>query len=193
MIFFVSQEGDQAVLEGAEAAFDFAFGLGIRSDAVGRAQRGEGTLELGVGIEPVGGGGVAEEGQAVGIKTGGQAVDFQERTEVGEVSPGGVAGGEGAAKDFTGMVVEGQDEAGVVLGGPPRMGRGVVLPQFADGSALPTASGLGATFGRGYQVGEVLADIGGHRGAGAMEVELAGQFVGQQREVQRLAVGQNAR
>jgi len=40
-------------LQGAEAAFDFAFGLGIGGDAVGRTQRGEGALELGVGVEPV--------------------------------------------------------------------------------------------------------------------------------------------
>ena len=77
--FLVGQQGDQAVLEGAEAAFDFAFGRGIGGDAVGHAQGGEGALELGVGVEPVGGGGVAEEGQAVGVKTGGQAVGFKER------------------------------------------------------------------------------------------------------------------
>jgi len=190
--FFVGQQGDQAVLQGAEAAFDFAFGLGIGGDAVGRAQRGEGALELGVRVQPVGGGGVAEERQAVGVQTGGRAVELQERTEMGEVSPSGVAGRESAAENFAGVIVEGQDEAGIMLGGPPRVGRGVVLPEFADGGALPAASGFGAAFERGHQLGEVLADIGGHGGAGAKKVELAGQFVGQEREVQRLAVGQTA-
>jgi hypothetical protein len=36
----------------------------------------------------------------------------------------------------------------------------------------------------------MLADVGGHRGAGAMEVMAAGQFVGQEGEVKRLAMGQ---
>ena len=79
--------------------------MGVWGDAVSRAQGGEGALELGVGIEAVGGGGVTEEGQAVGVKAGGRAVDFQERAEVGKVGPGGVAGHEGAAQDFTGVVV----------------------------------------------------------------------------------------
>jgi len=52
---FVSQQGDQALLEVAEAAFDFAFGGSIGSDSMGDAQGGECTLELGVGVEAVGG------------------------------------------------------------------------------------------------------------------------------------------
>ena len=60
---FIGQQADQALLEGVEAAFDFALGLGVGSDAVGRAQGGEGALELGVGVEAVGGGAVAEEGR----------------------------------------------------------------------------------------------------------------------------------
>jgi hypothetical protein len=89
---------------------------------MGGAQGREGALELGVGVEAVGGGGVAEEGQAVGVEGGGGAVGFQERAEVGEVRPSGVAGHESAAEDFAGMVVEGEDEGGVGVGGPPRMG-----------------------------------------------------------------------
>jgi hypothetical protein len=189
---FVGQQGDQAVLEGAKAAFDFAFGRGIGGDAVGGAQRREGALELGVGVEPVGGGGVAEEGQAVGVKASGRAVGFQERTQVGEVGPGGVAGDESAAEDFAGVVIQGQDEAGIVLGGPPGMRGGIVLPEFTEGGALPAAAGLGAARqGRG-ELREVRADVGGHGGAGAMEVELAGQFVSQEGEVERLAVRQDS-
>ena len=189
---FVGEQGDQAVLEGAEAAFDFAFGRGVGGDAVGRAQRGEGALELGVGVELVGGGGVAEERQAVGVEAGGRAVGFQERTEVGEVRPGGVAGHEGAAEDFAGVVVQRQEEAGVVLGGPPGMRRGIVLPEFADSGALPAAAGLGAAGERRHELGEVLANIGRDGGAGTREVEPAGQFVGQEGEVEGLAVGQDA-
>lgn len=65
-----------------------------------------------------------------------------------------------------------------------------MLPEFADGAGLPAAAGFGAALGRGHLQGEVLADIGGHGGAGAVEVMPAGQFVGQEGEVERLAVGQ---
>ena len=57
-----------------------------------------------------------------------------------------------------------------------------MLPEFAHGRALPAAAGFGPLFGRGQGVGEVLADVGGDRGTGAVEVETAGQFVGQERE-----------
>ena len=43
---FVSQERYQALLQGSEAAFDFAFGLRARGDQMGHAQGGEGALEL---------------------------------------------------------------------------------------------------------------------------------------------------
>ena len=52
--FFVGQQGDEAFLEGVEAAFDFAFGLGVGGDAVSGAQGGEGALELGMGVQAVG-------------------------------------------------------------------------------------------------------------------------------------------
>ena len=110
---------------------------------------------------------------------------------MGEVRPGGVTGHEGAAEDFAGMIVEGQDEGGVVLGRPPGMGGGVVLPEFAKVGALPAAAGLGSAQQRRDHLGEVLADIGGYGGAGAVEVKTAGQFAGQKGEVERLAVRQD--
>jgi hypothetical protein len=111
---------------------------------------------------------------------------------VGEVRPGGVAGHEGAAQDFAGVIVEGEDEGGIMVGGPPRVRGGVMLPEFADGRALPAAAGLGATFERGPPLGKVLAHVSGDGGRGAGEVKLAGQLVRQEREVERLAVGQDA-
>ena len=186
----VGQEADQALLQGVEAAFDFAFGLGVGGDAVGGAQGGEGALELGVGVEAIGGGAVAKEGEAVGVEAGGRAVLFDGLAQMSEVTPGGVAGREGAGEDFTGMIVEGQQERGIGVGGPPGMGRGVVLPEFADGGALPAAAGFGAAFGRGQHMREVLPDVGSHGGTGAAEVEAAGQFVGQEGEVEGLTVGQ---
>ena len=66
--FFVGQQREQPFLEGAEPAFDFAFGLRTGSDEVGDAQRGAGVLELRVGIAAVGGGFMAEQGQAIGVQ-----------------------------------------------------------------------------------------------------------------------------
>jgi hypothetical protein len=69
----------------------------------------------------------------------------------------------------------------------------VVLPEFADGGALPAAAGFGAAFWCGKGVGKVLADVGGDGGARAMELETPGQFVGEEGKVERLAVGQEVR
>lgn len=190
--FFVSQKGDQPILEGAKATFDFAFGRRIGSDAMSHTQRGESALELRVSVEPVGGGSVAKESQPIGVEAGGRAVFFNDRAKVSKVRPSRVAGGEGAAQDFAGVIVEGKNEAGIVLGGPPGMGRTVVLPEFADGGALPAATGFGAAFGCGDQVGKVLPDIGGDGGAGAMEAKLTGQFIDQQGEVEWLAIRQKS-
>ena len=60
--FLIGQQGDAALLEGAEAAFDFALGLGAGCDQMGDAQGCEGPLELGTRIAAVGGGLMAEEG-----------------------------------------------------------------------------------------------------------------------------------
>ena len=86
------------------------------------AQGGEGALELRVGVEPVSGGGVAKECEAIGVQAGGRSVFFEEGTKMGEVCPRSIGGSKGAAEDFTGMVIQGQNEAGVMFGGPPRMG-----------------------------------------------------------------------
>ena len=186
------QKGDQAPLESVKAAFDLAFGLRVGSDAMGHAQGGEGALELRVGVEAVGGGTVAEEGQAIGVEASRRAIFFQGRAQMGEVAPGRVAGHERAGDDFAGVVIGGEEERGVSVVGPPGMGRGVVLPEFADGGALPAAARFGAGRLWSDEGREVLADVGGDGRAGAGEAETAVQFVGQEGEVERLAVGQTA-
>jgi hypothetical protein len=185
---FVGQEGDEAFLKGVEAAFDFALGLGVRGDAMGDAQGGEGALELGMGVEAVGGGAMAKERETVGVEGDGRAVFFDGSAQVAEVAPSGVAGDESAGDDFAGVIVGGEDEGGIDLGRPPRMGRGIVLPEFADVGALPAAAGLGAGRLRGDMLGEVLLDVMGDGGAGTVEVPAASQFVGQEGEVEGLAV-----
>lgn len=185
---FVGQERDEPFLKGVEAAFNFAFGGGVGRDAVGDPQGGEGALELGMGVEAIGGGAMAEERQAVGVEGHGRAVLFDGSAQVAEVTPGGVAGDEGAGDDFAGVIVGGEDERGINVGRPPGMGRGIVLPEFADVGALPAAAGFGAGRLRGDVLGEVLLDVVGDRGAGAVEVQTARQFVGQEGEVEGVAV-----
>jgi len=189
--FLIGQKGDEAVLEGAEAAFDFPFGGSVRSDAMGDAQSGQGALELGMSVQAVGGGSVAEKRQAVGVNAGGHAIGFKSQAEVLEMAPCGVAGGEGGGEDFAGVIIDGQDKSGVALGGPPWMRGGIVLPEFPDGGALPAAAGFGTRLLGGNQSGEMAAHIIGDGGAGALEAKAAGQFIREQGEVEGLAVGQD--
>lgn len=119
---FVGQKADESFLEGVEAALDFAFGGGVWGDAVGGAQGGKSALELGMGVEPVGWGAMAEEGESVGIETGWQAVNFDGRAQMFEMAPGGVAAHEGAGDDFTGMIIQREDEDWIMVGWPPSMG-----------------------------------------------------------------------
>lgn len=65
-----------------------------------------------------------------------------------------------------------------------------MLPEFADGAGLPAAARFGAAFGRWHLLWKMLADVGRDGGAGTMEVVAAGQFVGQQGEIERLTVRQ---
>ena len=49
----MGQECDEAFLEGAEAAFDFAFGLRERSNKAGYTNGSQGALELAARVEVV--------------------------------------------------------------------------------------------------------------------------------------------
>ena len=188
--FFKSQETDQSFLEGIKATFDFAFGGRIGGDAVIGAQGGESALELGMGVEPVSGGAMAKEGEAVGIKTGWQAVGFDGPAQMLEMIPSGVAADEGTGNDFAGVIIQGEDQHRIMVGRPPGMRRTVVLPELADGAGLPAAARFGARRRRGGLKGKVLADIGGNRGPGTVELVTTGQLVSQQRKIKRLAMGQ---
>ena len=142
-----AQEGDEAVLEGAETALDLAFGLGIGGDAVGDAEAEEGALELGADIIGAGVRGGPEEGEAVGVVGARSAVGGDGRAGGAEVRPGGFVRDEGAGDDFAGMIVEGEDEDGLGGSGPPVVRGRVVLPKFADGAGLPAAARFGAGLG----------------------------------------------
>ena len=178
--FLVRQQRDQAVLEGAEAAFDFTFGLGTWGDEVGDAERGEGALELGAGIASVGGGHRAEQGQAIGVKGQGQTVDGEEAAEMLEVMPGGVGGNEGGPEEFAGMVIDREQQGLFILGGPPLVEGGVVLPEFAEAGTLPAAARFGPGRRGVDQEWEVAAGVGRNRFTVAVEGEAGGQLVGDQ-------------
>ena len=145
--FLAGQEGDDSPLKGAQAAFDFAFGLGAGRDQVGDAQRGEGPLKLRAGVAAIGGGLMAEQGQAIGVESPGQAVEGKSVAEVLEVVPGGVGRNKDGGQELTRVVICRQEEGLFIGGGPPPMDGGVVLPQFADARPFPAAAGLGG--GRG--------------------------------------------
>ena len=115
---------------------------------------------------------------------------FDGGAQMDEMTPSGITGHERAAEDFAGVVVERENECGISVGGPPGMRRGIVLPEFPKGGALPAATGFGTAWLGGQPLRKVLADISGHGCPGAVEVETTGQFVGEQSEVKRLSVRQ---
>jgi len=174
----VGQQREQPVLEGAEAAFDFAFRLRTGGDEVGDAQRGERPLELGAGIATVGGGLMSEQGQAIGVEGQREARDGEGTAAVWEVVPGGIGGDEGAGQEFAGMVIDGEQQGLFVVRRPPLVDRGIVLPEFTDAGALPAAAGLGQGRGCADQEWEVAAGVGGHRFPVAVEGAAGGPFIG---------------
>ena len=142
-----AEQGDEAVLESAEAALDFSLGLRVRGDAVGDAQAEQGALKLGADIVGAGVRGGTEEGEAVGGVGARGAVSGDGRAGRAEVSPGRLARDKGAADDFAGVIVEGEDEDGLGGSRPPVVWGGVVLPKFADGASLPATPRLGTGLG----------------------------------------------
>ena len=182
---FISQERHQARLQGAKAAFDFAFGLRARGDQMGHAQGGEGALELGTGIPIIGHGIMAKEAQAVGIDDQRQGVLAKEPAKMLEVIPSGVGGDEDRAQELAGMIIHGQQQGLFGGGRPPLVEGGVVLPKFAQPGAFPAATGLGAWGRLADEVGEMGADKGGDRLPMAFETEAAGQLIGDELKVGR--------
>jgi len=108
------------------------------------AQGRESPLELRVSVQAVCWRTMTEQAEPIGIEAGWQTELFEDQAQVREMAPGGIAGHKSSAEDFSGMVVEGQNESGIMIGGPPAMGRGIMLPEFANGGTLPAPSGFGA-------------------------------------------------
>lgn len=130
--FFIGQDGDEAFLQGAESAFDLAFGLGAGSDQMGYAQSGEGALELRTGIAVIGHGIMAKQTQAIGIDDQRQRVGQKEAAKMFEMIPRGVGGDKDRAEKSAGMIIHGQQQGLFFLGGPPLVDGGIVLPEFVQ-------------------------------------------------------------
>lgn len=130
--FFISQDCHQTLLHGSKAAFDFAFGLRTRCDQMSDTEGGESTLELGAGIAVVGHGIMAKEAEAVGVYHHRQVVLEKKTAKMLEVIPGRVRGDKDRAQKFARMVIDGEQEGLLLIGRPPLVDGGVMLPQFAD-------------------------------------------------------------
>ncbi len=98
---FVSQQCHQALLQGAKAAFNLAFGLRAGSDQMGHAQGGEGALELRTGVAIIGHGIMAKEAQAIGVNGQRQAMLQEEATKMLEVIPSGIGRNKDRAQEFS--------------------------------------------------------------------------------------------
>ena len=130
--FFIGQDGDQAFLQGDKAAFDLAFGLRAGRDQMGDAQSVEGALELGTRIPVIGHGIMAKETQAIGVDDQRQAVLEKEAAKILEMIPSGVGGDKEGDQEFAGMIIDGEQQGLLFIGGPPLVDGGIVLPQFID-------------------------------------------------------------
>ena len=126
--FFIGEDGHQTFLQGAKAAFDLPLGLRAGGNQMSDAKCGEGTLELGTGIAVIGHGVMAEKAEAVGVNHHGQAVLEKEAAKMLEMIPGGVGGDKDRAQKFSRMIVNGQEQGLLGLGGPPLVDGRIVLP-----------------------------------------------------------------
>lgn len=130
--FFIGQNGHQAFLQRSKAAFDLAFGLRAGSNQMCDPQSGKGALELGTGIAVIGHGIMAKEAKPVGVHNHRQAVPEKEAAKMLEMIPSGVGGDKDRAQKLARMVIHGQQEGLLFMGGPPLVDGGIVLPQFIN-------------------------------------------------------------
>jgi|ERR1017187_3087032 hypothetical protein len=106
-----------------------------------------------------------------------------------EMIPGRIGGDKDRAQKFSRMIIDGQEQGLLVGAWPPLMDGGIVLPEFAQAGAFPSAAGFGARFRLADEVGEMRSDKSGDRLTMAFETETAGQFIGHQLKVGRFLQG----
>jgi len=83
------------------------------------------------------------------------------------------------------MVIDGQQEGLLLRGLPPLVDGGIVLPEFVEAGAFPSAASFGASFREADEVGKVRLDKSGDGFAVALEAEADFQFIGGQLKVGR--------
>jgi hypothetical protein len=140
---FISQERDQALLQGAKATLDFAFGLRAGGDQMGHAQGGEGPLEFRTGITIIGHGIMTKEAEAVGVHDQWQIMLEKEPAKMLKMIPSRIGGDKDRAQKLSGMVIDGQEQGLLVSSGPPLVDGGVMLPEFTQAGAFPATAGFG--------------------------------------------------
>ena len=97
---------------------------------MGYSQSVEGALELGTGITVIGHGIMAKEAEAVGVHDHRQTVLEKEAAKMLELIPSGVGGDEDRAQEFARMVVNGEQQGLLFMGGSPLVEGGIALPKF---------------------------------------------------------------
>ena len=183
--FGVGEEGDEAALEGAEAAFDFAFCLRGGGDEVGDAEGAEGALKFAFWVAVVGAGTGAKEAERIGVDGLGDAVVFKGGAEVGEVIPSGVGTDETGGDVEAGMVIDGEEKELLLRSGPPLVDGAVVLPELADMRPAETPVSAVARRRRGKETREVFFNGCLDAGTGAGEAEKPLQLIGHELEIGR--------
>jgi hypothetical protein len=68
----------------------------------------------------------------------------KEAAKMLEVIPSGVGGDKDCAQKFSGMAINGQQQGLFFMGRPPLVDGGIVLPEFVQAGAFPTAADFGA-------------------------------------------------
>ena len=115
---------------------------------------------------------MAKEAQAVGVYHQRQVMLEKEAAKMFEVIPGRIGGNKDCTQEFSGMVIHGQQEGLLLVGGPPLVDGGIVLPQFIDARAFPSTSGFGTRFRLADEAWKVGSGKGGHRLSVALKSEV---------------------
>ena len=183
--FGVGKEGDDAALEGAEAAFDFAFCLRGGCDEMGDAECPEGALKFALWVAAVAAGAWAEKTECVGVDGLGDAVFFKGGAEVAEVVPSGVGGDETARDIDAGMVIDGEEEDLLLRRGPPLVNGTVVLPKLADVSPAKTAVGANAWRRSREEMRKVCLKKSLHAGPGTDKAQETLALIGHELKIGR--------
>ena len=73
---------------------------------------------------------MTKEAESVGVNDPGQGVLEEEAAKMLEMIPSGVGGDKDRAEQFAGVIIDGQQQGLLVLGGPPWVEGGIVLPEL---------------------------------------------------------------